>query len=95
MESNVDRLGRRMVELNNALQDKRTNPDYGFENVKSVDMLIKFVITLDGSENGINDGIYIYMNESALSPIISQTTELRHTNPHKQCQFPEMPVPDQ
>ena len=61
MESNVDRLGRRMVELNNALQDKRTNPDYGFENVKSVDMLIKFVITLDGSENGINDGIYIYM----------------------------------
>ena len=63
MESNVDRLGRRMVELNNALQDKRTNPDYGFENVKSVDMLIKFVITLDGSENGINDGIYIYMND--------------------------------
>lgn len=63
MESNVDRLGRRMVELNNALQDKRTNPDYGFENVKSVDMLIKFVITLDGSEKGINDGIYIYMND--------------------------------
>ena len=63
MESNVDRLGRRMVELNNALQDKRTNPDYGFENVISVDMLIKFVITLDGSENGINDGIYIYMND--------------------------------
>lgn len=63
MESNVDRLGRRMVELNNALQDKRTNPDYGFENVKSVDMLIKFVITLDGSENSINDGIYIYMND--------------------------------
>ena len=63
MESNVDRLGRRMVELNNALQDKRTNPDYGFENVKSVDMLIKFVITLDCSEYGINDGIYIYMND--------------------------------
>ena len=63
MESNVDRLGRRMVELNNALQDKRTNPDYGFENVKSVDILIKFVITLDRSENGINDGIYIYMND--------------------------------
>lgn len=63
MEENVDRLGRRMVELNNALQDKRTNPDFGFENVESVDMLIKFVVNLNSESKKVNDGIYIYMSD--------------------------------
>lgn len=63
MEENVDRLGRRMVELNNALQDKRTNPDFGFENVESVDMLIKFVVNLNSESKNVNDGIYIYMSD--------------------------------
>ena len=35
MTDNVDRLGTRMVELNNALQDKRTNPDFAFEDINS------------------------------------------------------------
>lgn len=62
-KSNVDRLGRRMVELNNALQDKRTNPEFVFESVKSVDMLIKFIIYLNDADENISDGLYVYLND--------------------------------
>ena len=63
MTDNVDRLGTRMVELNNALQDKRTNPDFAFEDINSVDMLVKIIVNLESNEKGIEDGIYIYINE--------------------------------
>ena len=63
MTDNVDRLGTRMVELNNALQDKRTNPDFAFEDINSVDMLVKIIVNLESNEEGIEDGIYIYINE--------------------------------
>ena len=63
MTDNVDRLGKRMVELNNALQDKRTNPDFAFEDINSVDMLVKIIVNLESNEKGIEDGIYIYINE--------------------------------
>ena len=59
MTDNVDRLGTRMVELNNALQDKRTNPDFAFEDINSVDMLVKIIVNLESNEKGI----YIYINE--------------------------------
>jgi hypothetical protein len=52
-----------MVELNNALQDKRTNPDFAFEDINSVDMLVKIIVNLESNEKGIEDGIYIYINE--------------------------------
>ena len=39
MANEVERLEKRMVELNNDLQNKKTNPDFAFENIKSVDML--------------------------------------------------------
>jgi hypothetical protein len=63
LTDNVDRLGTRMVELNNALQDKRTNPDFAFEDINSVDMLVKIIVNLESNEKGIEDGIYIYINE--------------------------------
>ena len=63
MTDNVDRLGTRMVELNNALQDKRTHPDFAFEDINSVDMLVKIIVNLESNEKGIEDGIYIYINE--------------------------------
>lgn len=64
MTDNVDRLGKRMVELNNDLQNKKTNPDFGFEDIHSVDMLIKIIVNLNSNEPGVEDGIYIYMNDA-------------------------------
>ncbi|WP_455645625.1 hypothetical protein [Methanosphaera sp.] len=63
MTDNVDRLGRRMVELNNALQDKKTNPDFGFEGIKSIETIVKFEVFLNDAEDGVEDGIYVYMND--------------------------------
>ncbi len=68
MKDKVDRLERRMVELNNDLQNKRTNPDFGFEDIKSVDMLIKVIINLNSYEDNdpVEDGIYVYMNDTGI-----------------------------
>ncbi len=60
---NIERLEKRMVELNNDLQNKRTNPNFGFENIESVDMLIKIIINLDRTDENVKDGIYIYMDD--------------------------------
>ncbi len=63
MTKNVERLEKRMVELAESLEKHKQDPDCGFEEVKSVDMLIKFEIYLNDAEIGISDGIYLYMNE--------------------------------
>ena len=63
MTKNVERLERRMEELTKALEKHKKDPNSGFEEVKSVDMLIKFEIYLNDAEIGVPDGIYLYMNE--------------------------------
>ena len=63
MTKNVERLEKRMVELRESLEHHRQNPGSGFEEVKSVEMLIKFEIYLNDAEIGSSDGIYLYMNE--------------------------------
>ena len=63
MTKNVERLEKRMVELRESLEQHKENPGSGFEEVKSVEMLIKFGIYLNDAEIGITDGIYLYMNE--------------------------------
>ena len=63
MTKNVERLEKRMVELRESLEQHKENPGSGFEEVKSVEMLIKFEIYLNDAEIGISDGIYLYMNE--------------------------------
>ena len=66
MENSEDQLERRMAQLSQALQDKRENPDYPFDEVESVDLLIKFIITLNDSEDGISDGLYLYLDEEGI-----------------------------
>ena len=63
MTKNVERLEKRMEELRESLKQHKENPDSGFEEVQSVEMLIKFEIYLNDAEIGITDGIYLYMNE--------------------------------
>ncbi len=63
MTENVERLEKRIEELKESLEQHKENPGSGFDEVKSVDMLIKFEIYLNDSEIGIDDGIYLYMNE--------------------------------
>ena len=63
MTKNVERLEKRMEELRESLELHKENPGSGFEEVKSVEMLIKFEIYLNDAEIGITDGIYLYMNE--------------------------------
>lgn len=63
MTKNVERLEKRMLELAKSLEEHRQNPGTGFEEVKSVEMLIKFEVYLNDAEIGITDGIYLYMNE--------------------------------
>lgn len=69
MDNEVDRLEGRMVELNNDLQNKRTNPDFVFEDIQSVDMLIKIIVNLNKYEDddeSIEDGIYVYMDDTGI-----------------------------
>lgn len=66
MTENVERLEKRMIDLKKALEKHKKNPELGFEEVKSVDMLIKFEIYLNDAEIGITDGIYLYMNEEGV-----------------------------
>lgn len=63
MTKNVERLEKRMMELTKSLEEHKQHPESGFEEVKSVEMLIKFEIYLNDSEVGVTDGIYLYMNE--------------------------------
>lgn len=63
MTKNVERLEKRIDELKESLEQHKENPESGFDEVKNVDMLIKFEIYLNDSEIGIDDGIYLYMNE--------------------------------
>lgn len=65
MANEVERLEKRMVELNNDLQNKRTNPDFAFENIKSVDMLLKIIINLNKYDD-VEDGIYLYIDDSGI-----------------------------
>ena len=66
MKNKVERLDRRMVDLNNDLQNRRTNPDFGFEDIDSVDMSLKIIVNLKNYEDdeNIEDGIYIYMDDT-------------------------------
>ena len=63
MANNEDQLETRMAQLSKALEYKREDPDYPFDEVESVDLLIKFIITLNDSEEGISDGLYLYLDE--------------------------------
>ncbi|MCI5866627.1 MAG: hypothetical protein SOZ23_03920 [Methanosphaera sp.] len=65
MANEVERLEKRMVELNNDLQNKKTNPDFAFENIKSVDMLLKIIINLNKYDD-VEDGIYLYIDDSGI-----------------------------
>ena len=65
MANEVERLEKRMVELNNDLQNKKTNPDFAFENIKSVDMLLKIIINLNKYYD-VEDGIYLYIDDSGI-----------------------------
>ncbi|WP_304125637.1 hypothetical protein [Methanosphaera cuniculi] len=66
MKNKVERLDRRMVDLNNDLQNRRTNPDFAFEDIDSVDMSLKIIVNLKNYEDdeNIEDGIYIYMDDT-------------------------------
>jgi hypothetical protein len=66
MTKNVERLENRMVELQETLEKHKANPGSGFEEVQSVEMLIKFEVYLNDAEIGIVDGLYIYMNEEGV-----------------------------
>ena len=66
MTKNVERLEKRMVELTESLEKHKENPGSGFEEVQSVEMLIKFEIYLNDAEIVITDGIYLYMNEEGV-----------------------------
>ncbi len=61
--NSMEKFEKRMVELNNDLQNKKTDPDFGFENIESVDMLVKIIVNLTKNQDNHDDGIYIYMDE--------------------------------
>lgn len=66
MVNNEVQLENRMDQLSQALEDKRENPDYPFDEVESVDLLIKFMITLNNNEEGMSDGLYLYLDEDGI-----------------------------
>jgi len=66
MVNNEVQLENRMAQLSQALEEKRENPDYPFDEVESVDLLIKFMITLNNTEDGISDGLYLYLDEDGI-----------------------------
>lgn len=62
-----DKLEERMIELTEALQRKLIDPDYSYNEVKAVDMVIKFEIYLhDNSDDGTVDGLYLYLDENGV-----------------------------
>ncbi|MDO5825603.1 MAG: hypothetical protein BZ137_01785 [Methanosphaera sp. rholeuAM130] len=63
MSEYVDKLDERVRILEEALEKKNQNPDYDFDEVKAVDMLIKFAIYFHEDEENQVDGLYIYIND--------------------------------
>lgn len=68
MAKYIDKLDKRMEDLTKALKIKRENSDYDFDEVKAVDMVIKFVIYFnkESDEDAFVDGIYLYLNEDGI-----------------------------
>lgn len=67
MTEYMDKLEDRMVELTESLQKKLIDPDYNFDEVKAVDMVIKFEIYLnDKEDDGTVDGLYLYLDENGV-----------------------------
>lgn len=62
-----DKLEERMAELAEALQRKLIDPDYSFNEVKAVDMVIKFEIYLtDNEDDATVDGLYLYLDDNGV-----------------------------
>ena len=66
MSEYVDKLDERVSILKESLVKKNDNPDYDFDEVKAVDMLIKFIIYFHEDEENKVDGLYIYMDDDGL-----------------------------
>lgn len=66
MTEYVDRLDEKIDILQEALEKKNQNPDYDFDEVKAVDMLIKFTIYFHEDEEDIVDGLYVYIDDDGL-----------------------------
>ena len=69
LKSKVDQsLQKRMREFDIALQKQKEDPKYLYEEVKSVDIVIRFEIILTPPHDniGLADGLYIYMNENGI-----------------------------
>lgn len=63
MSEYVDKLDERVSILKEALEKKNDNPDYDFDEVKAVDMLIKFIIYFHEDKENEADGLYIYSDD--------------------------------
>ena len=63
MTEYVDKLDERVNILKEALEKKNQDPDYDFDEVKAVDMLIKFIIYFHEDEDNTVDGLYLYIDD--------------------------------
>ena len=66
MTEYVDKLDERVDILKQALLNKKENPDYDFDEVKAVDMLIKFIIYFHEDEENQVDGLYLYIDDDGI-----------------------------